>query len=143
MGTFSQFFILAKESLNIAYFILKYFQLAIVQANVVPWQFYATDSKTRMFQCPALALNLRFLIARASCIREIQETTEFVVLTKGLPRNAKEEILVSNIIYYNTGNQNKQANFAILETVYDTDLFDKKKRPICIASAVSSNLFEL
>ena len=96
-----------------------------------------------MFQCPALALNLRFLIARESCIREIHETTNLVVLTRGLPRNAKEEIGIEYVYEYeynnNTENQKKQANFAILETneFKDNDLFDKKKRPICLATAVS------
>ena len=98
-----------------------------------------------MFQCPALALNLRFLIARASCIREIHEytntTTDLVVLTRELPRNAKEEIGIEYVYYYNnnTENQNKKANFAILETneMKDNDLFDKKKRAICLATTVS------
>ena len=129
--------------MNKAYAVLLYFQW-VNDANLVPWQFYATD-KTRMFQCPALALNLRFLIARASCIREIHEytntTTDLVVLTRGLPRNAKEEIGIEYVYYYNnnTENQNNKANFAILETneMKDNDLFDKKKRPICLATTVS------
>ena len=102
-----------------------------------------------MFQCPALALNLRFLIARASCIREIHEytntTTDLVVLTRGLPRNAKEEIGIEYVYYYNnnTENQNNKANFAILETneLKNNDLFDKKKRPICLTTPVSFFFF--
>ena len=90
------------------------------------------------FQCSALALNLKFLIASRTCIQEILDSGNKVVLTKGLPKNDNKGILIRNIISYNNGNQNKMANFMLLES--NSELYEKYKRsprPICIPYAVS------